>query len=187
MSLAAMNAREQAGHLDYLNEVALVVHNSSVQIVCWTDSARLIGFPILVDESCGLKWSLPGLRPQLGLGLRSFETAEIVLRACGVAHRRSVFRPVLPDHVQRLRRMCFIAVDGLDSIEPWCSFCESIADLSECCFCTLRMCNSCRDLGATLATLHDPQELQRPAQRVVPQCMIDTSKFVCAQCSGFFL
>ena len=49
MSLAAMNAREQAGHLDYLNEVALVVHNSSVQIVCWTDSARLIGFSILVD------------------------------------------------------------------------------------------------------------------------------------------
>jgi len=99
------------------------------------------------------------LRDQQGLGTRSYAASDIVIPACGVSHRRlgKGFRPELPRYVQRVKLMIMIAIDKIESVEPWCSYCQSVVDVNECFLCTKRLCGACRQLSAELAGF-EPQD-----------------------------
>ena len=185
MALAALNGRLTAPPLGHLDEVALVVHNSDVQIVSWVTPAQFIGYPVVLEG--GLKWSVPAFRSKMGLGNRSYFGAEIIRSACGVAHRRigSYGRPKLPAESALLHRMCSVALHNVDNVDPACSFCKTIAPFNECTFCTIRYCAACTSLSETFVGFDN--KLQHPGNGVVPACLRDPRSFSCAQCAELFL
>ena len=94
--MSALHGRDMSKPLNYLGEVSLVIHDCRVLLVAWHDHLILRGYPVILDQNACLKWSVPGLRVQQGLATQLFPGAEIVVPACGVAHRRfKDYRPKL--------------------------------------------------------------------------------------------
>ena len=165
--------------LGHLEEVALLVHDNIVYVASWVDVKNLKGYPIDLDGENGLKWSLPGLRPSLGLQNRFFSGCEVVVPACRVAHKKSQHgRPKLPEHVQRVRKMCMIAVNSFESVSPVCSFCNVARERKECFLCTLNICSECDDSNRMVSQL--PHQL--PQIQTLPLCLSKPGLFACSLC-----
>ena len=90
-------------------------------------------------------------------------------------------RPLLPEHVQRVRTMCMIAVNSYDSVSPVCAFCLVTRERQECFLCTLNICSECDDSNRMVSDL----PLHLPPIQKLPLCLSKPGLFACSLCRKY--